>query len=71
MRKIIIGFLASVIAATSALADDEAINKDYKQPVPPTPCFRDQEFQVELFGSFMTAKEGDNGRVRAGLRIAF
>ena len=27
-----IGFLASVIAATSALAGDDAINKDYKQP---------------------------------------
>ena len=49
MRKITIGFLASVIDATSALAGDEAINKDYKQPAPPTPCFRDQEFQVDLF----------------------
>ena len=54
MRIITIGFIASVIAAASALAGDEAINKDYKQPAPPaTPCFRDQEFQVDLFGSFM------------------
>jgi len=36
------------------LAGDDAIDKDYKQPAAaPTTCFRDQEFQVDLFGSFM------------------
>jgi hypothetical protein len=34
------------------------MNKDYKQPVPTTPCFRDQEIQVDIFGSFMNLPYG-------------
>jgi len=54
MKAITLGFLAAIIAATSVMAGDETINKDYKQPTAAlAPCFKDQEFQVDLFGSFM------------------
>jgi Outer membrane protein beta-barrel domain len=58
MKTIALGFLATVIAASSALAGDEVVNKDYKQPVAPTTCFKDQEVQFDLFGSFMNLPYG-------------
>jgi len=60
MKTIALGFLASAIAATSVFAGDEVVNKDYKQPVAPTPCFRDQEFQLDVFGSFMNLPYGND-----------
>jgi len=73
MNKITLGLLTSVIAASSALAGEEAINKDYKQPAPPAiPCFKDQELQLDLFGSFMNfpyghdQDYGDRGRFGRG-----
>jgi hypothetical protein len=60
MKTIALGFLASVIAATSALAGEEVVNKDYKQPAPPTTCFKDQEFQFDVFGSYMNLPYGND-----------
>ena len=59
MKTLALGFLATAIAATSALAGDEAITKDYKQPVaPPSTCFQNQEVQLDLFGSFVNLPYG-------------
>ena len=58
MKTIALGFLASAIVASSALAGDEVVNKDYKQPAPPSTCFRDQEVQLDFFGSFMNLPYG-------------
>jgi len=58
MKTIALGFLASAVAATSALAGDEVVSKDYKQPAPPTTCFKDTEIQVDLFGSFVNLPYG-------------
>jgi Outer membrane protein beta-barrel domain len=58
MKTIALGFLASAIAATSVLAGDEVVSKDYKQPTPPSTCFKDQEIQVDLFGSFANLPYG-------------
>jgi len=53
---------ATTIAISSALAGDEVTNnKDYKSPVPPeTPCFRDQELQLDIFGSYMNLPHADD-----------
>jgi hypothetical protein len=59
MKNIAIGFLATAIAASSALAGEEVMSKDYKQPVP-IPCFKDQEFQLDVFGSFMNFPYGSD-----------
>ena len=58
MKTIALGFLASALVATSVWAGDEVINKDYKQPVAPSTCFRDQELQLDFFGSFMNLPYG-------------
>jgi opacity protein-like surface antigen len=59
MKNITIGILATVIAASSALAGEEVMSKDYKQPVA-IPCFKDQEFQLDIFGSFMNFPYGSD-----------
>jgi hypothetical protein len=69
MKTIALGFLATVIAASSALAGDEVINKDYKQPVAPSTCFRDQEFQLDFFGSFMNLPYGHDDFTSRGGRF--
>ena len=55
MKTITIGIISSAILACSAFAgDDGTTTKDYKAPVPPAPpCFKDQEFQIDLFGSYI------------------
>ena len=59
MKTIAIGILSSALLAYSTFAGQEVISKDYKAPVTPTPCFQDQEFQVDLFGSYINmTREG-------------
>jgi opacity protein-like surface antigen len=65
MKTIALGFLATVIAASSAFAGQEVMNKDYKQPVT-EPCFRDQELQLDVFGSFANLPYGRDGRNNTG-----
>jgi hypothetical protein len=51
MKKIAIPFIACLALATSAFAGQEM--KESKEVVPaPEPCFRDQEFQLDVFGSW-------------------
>ena len=54
MKKIAIPFFALAIAASSAFAGTEVQteSKEYKQPVPEVLCFQDQEFQLDVFGSY-------------------
>jgi hypothetical protein len=53
MKKIAFTLVACLAVAGSALAGKEI--KEYKQPV--EPCFKDTEFQLDLFASY-TATEG-------------
>jgi opacity protein-like surface antigen len=63
MKTIALGFLATVIAASSALAGDGVMNKDYQPPVT-SPCFRDHELQLDVFGSFMNLPYGHDDAIR-------
>jgi hypothetical protein len=60
MRKLAIGLFAAGIVGSSALAgDDTTITKD-KAAVPMlTPCFKDQEFQIDLYGSITELSSGN------------
>jgi hypothetical protein len=62
MKKLTYSFLASAALATSAFAGHEAVvSKEYKAPAP-EPCFRDTEFQLDIFGSYSgTYNNGDIG----------
>ena len=52
MKSIALGFLATAIAATSAIAGSPDMSKD-KNPLPPeVPCFRDRELQLDIFGAY-------------------
>jgi hypothetical protein len=51
MKKIAIPFIACLAIASSAFAGHEM--KEAKQPVPTEPCFKDQELQLDLFGSWV------------------
>jgi hypothetical protein len=64
MKKLTFSFLASAALAASAFAGHEAIStKEYKAPMP-EPCFRDNEFQLDIFGSY--SGEEDNGDIGDG-----
>jgi hypothetical protein len=54
MKKITFSLLIGALAASSALAGQPMVSSSYKgvTTVAPPPCFKDQEFQVDLFGSF-------------------
>lgn len=62
MKTIALAILATTIAASSALAGQEAVtSKDYKAPAPvPLPCFRDHELQLDIFGSYMNFPHSDD-----------
>lgn len=55
MKTIASSILVGAIAASSALAGDHTVShkahKDVAAPAP-IPCFKDQEFQLDVFGSF-------------------
>ncbi len=51
MKKFALTLIAGLGLATSVFAGREMVSsKDYKSPV--EPCFKDQELQVDLFGSY-------------------
>ena len=52
MKNITYSILVGAVAASSALAGDHShkASKDLVAPV--IPCFKDQEFQLDVFGSF-------------------
>ncbi len=55
MKKFANSILVGAIAATSALAGDRVVSsgKESKTMVPPPiPCFRDHEFQLDVFGTY-------------------
>lgn len=59
MKKLTYSFLASAALATSAFAGHEAVvSKEYKAPAP-EPCFRDSEFQLDVFGSYSGASSNE------------
>ncbi len=63
MNKIALSFIASVTVAGSALAGQPMMHtgKDYKAPIPPpVPCFRDTEFQLDVFGSYTWVTQGSS-----------
>ena len=57
MKKIAIPFFALAIAASSAVAGTEVQteSKEYKAPVEVL-CFKDQEFQLDVFGSYTDSR---------------
>ena len=62
MKKITLSALAAVAVAGTAFAGPSTVitSKEYKQPCV-TPCFRDQEFQLDLFYSYNDAShQGDS-----------
>ena len=59
MKSIAFGFLATAIAATSAIAGAPDVSKDKTTLPPVIPCFRDQELQLDIFGSYMNLPHGD------------
>ena len=53
MKKLIFPVLAAVTFASSAFAG--APVKETKEPIPLEPCFKDQEFQLDIFASYTDA----------------
>ena len=56
MKKLTYSILVGAVAASSALAGDHVVSggkavKDVVAPAP-IPCFRDQEFQLDVFGTY-------------------
>jgi hypothetical protein len=55
MKKLTYSILIGAIAASSALAGDHVVSsgKETKAVIPPAePCFRDHEFQLDVFGTY-------------------
>jgi len=60
MKKVTLSALAAIAVAGTAFAGPSVVmSKDFKQPCV-TPCFRDQEFQLDLFYSFNDAEHQGN-----------
>ena len=60
MKKVTLSALAAIaVAGTSFAGPTVVMSKDFKQPCV-TPCFRDQEFQLDLFYSFNDAEHQGN-----------
>ena len=65
MKKLTLSALAAVaVAGTSFAGPCAVVSKDFKQPCT-TPCFRDQEFQLDLFYSYNDAQGGDRSGSRS------
>ena len=58
MKKLTLSLLAVLVAGTSFAGAPVVTSKEYKQPV--VPCFRDQEFALDLFYSFNDAEHQGN-----------
>lgn len=54
MNKIALSVIASLAVAGGALAGQPMVSsgKETKTVIPPTPCFRDTELQLDVFGSY-------------------
>jgi len=54
MKTIIHNILVGAIAASSALAGDHMVSsgKTVKNVIVPEPCFKDHEFQIDVFGTY-------------------
>ncbi len=66
MKKSIIALFATVALAGSAFAGSTYVSsgketKDYKPYEEPFTCFSDQEFQLDLFGSYTNTEPGGYG----------
>lgn len=60
MKKIAFPFIACLALASSAFAGHEMKEtKEYKAPAP-EPCFLDQEFQLDVFGSYNDARAAND-----------
>ena len=51
MNKITSSLFATIALAATGIAGSEMVAKDYKTPAP-EPCFKDVEFQLDIFGSY-------------------
>ncbi len=62
MKKLTLSLLTACAVVTPAFAGVTVVtSKEYKQPVAlPPPCFRDQEFTLDLFYSYNDARPGGN-----------
>lgn len=56
MKKIALGLFASLAVASSVFAGHEVAGKKTITPV--EPCFKDQELQLDLFGSYTDTQGG-------------
>jgi len=60
-KTIALGMVSTAFLACGALAgDQEIINKDYKAPVTPTACFKDQELQLDIYGDYFDFPHADD-----------
>ena len=58
MKKLTLSLLAVLVAGTSFAGAPMVTSKEFKQPV--VPCFRDQEFALDIFYSYNNAEhQGD------------
>ncbi|MEI6351424.1 MAG: hypothetical protein WCP06_09980 [Verrucomicrobiota bacterium] len=58
MKKLTLSLLAVLVAGTSFAGAPMVTSKEFKQPV--VPCFRDQEFALDLFYSYNDAEHKGN-----------
>lgn len=72
MKKTALPFLASVIVASSAIAGQPMMteSKHYKEPLPEL-CFADQEFQLDLFGSYTDSRNIHGDGFGGGIALNF
>lgn len=59
MKTIALTLIAGIAAASSAFAGHEISHKD-KVVTPMEPCFKDQELQLDVFGSYTATRNGSS-----------
>jgi len=70
MKQFTLPLLACLALASSAFAGQEVKEtKDYKNPE--IPCFKDQEFQIDLFGDWTEARDSRKNDSGGGGGVAF
>lgn len=61
MKKLTLSLLAAFAVASPSFAGTTIVSsKEYKQPVIAEPCFKDQEFSLDLFYSYNDGRPGSN-----------
>jgi len=58
MKKLTLSLLTALAVATPSIAGTVVVSKEYVAPNPPPPCFKDQEFSIDLFYSFNDGRPG-------------